>query len=281
MVEELAGLEPPRSAAHPESMARAAGVDRRAAPRRGARGRRSTHTRSEGATYRNVARADRNGRARAHRGRRALRRLRRSPRRRRQRVRRGGAPRGRASSSRSGRSRRTSSSSRTRSRRCRTTGPTRWAACATRARSGRRACASARCSRSRCSATTTTRREPGVREPGAARALRGPRQLRRRGRPRGGGRAPRRDRAGDARGERPPVALLAAPRGTPGIDRSDHRSFWKEGFPALLVTDTAYLRNPHYHQASDLPGTLDYARLVKAARAAAAAIEALAGPSAP
>jgi Zn-dependent M28 family amino/carboxypeptidase len=76
-----------------------------------------------------------------------------------------------------------------------------------------------------------------------------------------------------------PVALLAAPTGTPGIDRSDHRSFWAEGFPALLVTDTAYLRNPHYHQATDLPATLDYARLVKAARAAAAAIEALAAPA--
>jgi Zn-dependent M28 family amino/carboxypeptidase len=73
-----------------------------------------------------------------------------------------------------------------------------------------------------------------------------------------------------------PVALLAAPKSTPGIDRSDHRSFWQEGFPALLVTDTAYLRNPHYHQATDLPATLDYVRLAKAARAAAAAVEALA-----
>jgi Zn-dependent M28 family amino/carboxypeptidase len=78
-----------------------------------------------------------------------------------------------------------------------------------------------------------------------------------------------------------PVALLAAPRDSPGIDRSDHRSFWAEGFPALLVTDTAYLRNPHYHQHTDLPATLDYARLVKAARAVAAAVEALAGPAAP
>jgi Zn-dependent M28 family amino/carboxypeptidase len=77
-----------------------------------------------------------------------------------------------------------------------------------------------------------------------------------------------------------PVALFAAPRGTRGIDRSDHRSFWSEGFPALLVTDTADFRNPHYHQATDLPETLDYRRLAKAARAAAAAVEALAGPAA-
>ena len=78
-----------------------------------------------------------------------------------------------------------------------------------------------------------------------------------------------------------PVALFAAPRGTRGIDRSDHRSFWTQGFPALLLTDTADLRNPHYHQATDLPETLDYGRLVRAARAAAAAVEALAGPAAP
>jgi Zn-dependent M28 family amino/carboxypeptidase len=74
-----------------------------------------------------------------------------------------------------------------------------------------------------------------------------------------------------------PVWSLAAPPGTPAIDRSDHASFWNEGFRAVLVTDTAFLRNPHYHQASDLPATLDYERLAKAARAVAAAVVALAG----
>jgi Zn-dependent M28 family amino/carboxypeptidase len=77
-----------------------------------------------------------------------------------------------------------------------------------------------------------------------------------------------------------PVAFLAAPKGIRGIDRSDHRSFWAQGFPALLVTDTADLRNPHYHQPTDLPATLDYERLVKAARAATAAVQGLAGPAA-
>ena len=38
---------------------------------------------------------------------------------------------------------------------------------------------------------------------------------------------------------------------------SDHGSFWKVGWPAVLVTDTAFLRNPHYHKASDTPDTLD------------------------
>ena len=73
-----------------------------------------------------------------------------------------------------------------------------------------------------------------------------------------------------------PVYTLAAPAGMSGIDLSDHRSFWAAGFPALLVTDTAFLRNPHYHQPSDRPETLDYTRLHQAAEAVVAAVLALA-----
>ena len=57
-----------------------------------------------------------------------------------------------------------------------------------------------------------------------------------------------------------PVEYLIAPDFIPGIYWSDHWSFWKEGYPALMVTDTAYLRNPHYHRQTDLGPTLDYAR---------------------
>ncbi|HEX4385343.1 MAG TPA: M28 family peptidase [Myxococcales bacterium] len=39
---------------------------------------------------------------------------------------------------------------------------------------------------------------------------------------------------------------------------SDHGAFWEAGFPALLATDTAFLRNPHYHRESDTPDKLDY-----------------------
>jgi hypothetical protein len=74
-----------------------------------------------------------------------------------------------------------------------------------------------------------------------------------------------------------PVFPVAAPVELPGVDWSDHLSFWNEGFPAVLVTDTAEYRNPHYHRASDLPDTLDYERLAKAARAVAEAVAALAG----
>lgn len=65
---------------------------------------------------------------------------------------------------------------------------------------------------------------------------------------------------------------LSGPPEFPGISQSDHVNYWRQGFPALLVTDTAYFRNPHYHQASDTPKTLDYGRLQKAADAVHAAV---------
>ena len=43
----------------------------------------------------------------------------------------------------------------------------------------------------------------------------------------------------------------------PSVRRSDHAPFWDEGYSAILVTDTAELRNPHYHTASDQIETLD------------------------
>jgi len=58
-----------------------------------------------------------------------------------------------------------------------------------------------------------------------------------------------------------PSQGLAAPAFVPGITRSDHWSFRRQGFPALMVTDTAYHRNPHYHLPSDTPDKLDYERM--------------------
>ena len=43
------------------------------------------------------------------------------------------------------------------------------------------------------------------------------------------------------------------------LTRSDHFPFWSAGLPALLWTDTGNFRNPHYHQPTDTPETLDYA----------------------
>jgi hypothetical protein len=59
--------------------------------------------------------------------------------------------------------------------------------------------------------------------------------------------------------ELPIVSLLSPLRGwlVWATRRSDNASFWSEGYPALMLTDTSFLRNPHYHRASDRAGTLD------------------------
>jgi Zn-dependent M28 family amino/carboxypeptidase len=52
----------------------------------------------------------------------------------------------------------------------------------------------------------------------------------------------------------------------PEARMSDHASFWDAGLPALMVTDTAFFRNPNYHLPSDTIDTLDFtfmAKLVK------------------
>jgi Zn-dependent M28 family amino/carboxypeptidase len=61
-----------------------------------------------------------------------------------------------------------------------------------------------------------------------------------------------------------PSEGLAAPGWIPGVDWSDHWSFWKEGYPGVMVTDTAPFRNPNYHKRTDTPETLDYRRLTAA-----------------
>ncbi|MGB5134459.1 MAG: M20/M25/M40 family metallo-hydrolase [Prochlorococcaceae cyanobacterium] len=48
-----------------------------------------------------------------------------------------------------------------------------------------------------------------------------------------------------------------AGRGLPDVRRSDHSPFWDVGYDAVMVTDTSFLRNPHYHQMSDTIDTLD------------------------
>lgn len=59
--------------------------------------------------------------------------------------------------------------------------------------------------------------------------------------------------------------------------RSDHVAFWETGIPAVQITDTANFRNPHYHEPSDLPDTLDYGRLADVVAAVAVAVERVAG----
>jgi Zn-dependent M28 family amino/carboxypeptidase len=63
-----------------------------------------------------------------------------------------------------------------------------------------------------------------------------------------------------------PVECIAVPgRGEtlPPVRLSDHSSFWDQDYQALMITDTSVMRNPHYHQPSDTPDTLDYPFLAK------------------
>jgi aminopeptidase YwaD len=43
----------------------------------------------------------------------------------------------------------------------------------------------------------------------------------------------------------------------PHTRRSDHASFWDAGYPAVVLTDTANFRNPHYHRETDITDTLN------------------------
>lgn len=63
-----------------------------------------------------------------------------------------------------------------------------------------------------------------------------------------------------------PAEGAALPGSMPGISWSDHWSFWESGYPAVMVTDTAPFRNPHYHEASDTADTLDYAGMAEVVR---------------
>jgi hypothetical protein len=60
-----------------------------------------------------------------------------------------------------------------------------------------------------------------------------------------------------------PSEGVAAPAFIPGVDWSDHWSFWQEGYPAVMITDTAPFRYPHYHTAQDTPDKVGYERLAR------------------
>jgi hypothetical protein len=57
-----------------------------------------------------------------------------------------------------------------------------------------------------------------------------------------------------------PVYSFTAPRSA-GLDASDQLSYWNRGIPAVMVTDTSFVRNERYHSPRDTAGTLDYERM--------------------
>jgi hypothetical protein len=81
----------------------------------------------------------------------------------------------------------------------------------------------------------------------------------------GTGRLLRRFADGFRHGTAFPLERVATFRFIPGIEWSDHWSFWQEGYPAAMLTDTAFLRNPHYHGPADTWETLDYGRMAAVA----------------
>lgn len=58
-----------------------------------------------------------------------------------------------------------------------------------------------------------------------------------------------------------PSEGAALPEALPGVGWSDHWAFWQQGYPALMVTDTAVFRDPNYHQTSDTIDQLNFEKL--------------------
>jgi hypothetical protein len=71
------------------------------------------------------------------------------------------------------------------------------------------------------------------------------------------------------------VRSINAPALLPGVDFSDHSNFWKQGWDAVMITDTAFYRNPNYHQRSDTPNTLDYEQMAHVVTGVYAAVTSL------
>jgi Zn-dependent M28 family amino/carboxypeptidase len=73
-----------------------------------------------------------------------------------------------------------------------------------------------------------------------------------------------------------PSEGVAAPSFIPGVTWSDHWSFRRHGYPAIMITDTAFNRYPHYHLPSDTPDKLDYERMARVTLALAEMLRELA-----
>ena len=69
-----------------------------------------------------------------------------------------------------------------------------------------------------------------------------------------------------------PVYSINAPAFVRGIDWSDHYNYWKAGYTAVVITDTAFYRNRNYHTAQDTPDRLDYERMAMVVESTYAAV---------
>jgi Zn-dependent M28 family amino/carboxypeptidase len=73
------------------------------------------------------------------------------------------------------------------------------------------------------------------------------------------------------------TATLVAPRQFGGIDRSDNSAFWRHGFKALMVTDTAFYRNENYHKETDTIDTINFEEMTDVVASLFAALVILGG----
>lgn len=73
-----------------------------------------------------------------------------------------------------------------------------------------------------------------------------------------------------------PSEGIAAPAFIPGVSWSDHWAFWKNDYPAIMVTDTAPYRYPYYHTAEDTPDKIHYEKMARVVMGLQAVVEALA-----
>ena len=62
------------------------------------------------------------------------------------------------------------------------------------------------------------------------------------------------------------IYSMKAPKFIEWIDRSDHWSYWQQWYEAYILTDTSYLRNPHYHKVTDTVETLDIKKMSEVVR---------------
>lgn len=60
-----------------------------------------------------------------------------------------------------------------------------------------------------------------------------------------------------------PVETLSAPKSVAGVDFSDHLNYWQFDYKAVMVSDTSFYRNPHYHELTDTIDSLDFTAMAR------------------
>ncbi|MBT6439006.1 MAG: M28 family peptidase [Flavobacteriales bacterium] len=69
------------------------------------------------------------------------------------------------------------------------------------------------------------------------------------------------------------VQVISFPSSGDLAGLSDHRNYWKFGYPALMINDTSFIRNPNYHEQSDTIDTLDFDKMTEVVNSSYRAIK--------